>query len=68
MHETGRSGMVHWDDPEGWDGKGGGPQGLELAKLGLPEPFHVGSVSLENRKFMGKCDFTPLFSWGKGNF
>ena len=21
MHETGRSGLVHWDDPEGWDGK-----------------------------------------------
>ena len=24
MHETGRSGLVHWDDPEGWDGEGGG--------------------------------------------
>ena len=24
MRETGRSGMVHWDDPEGWDGEGGG--------------------------------------------
>ena len=24
MHETGCSGMVHWGDPEGWDGKGGG--------------------------------------------
>ena len=24
MHETGCSGMVHWDDPEGWDGEGGG--------------------------------------------
>ena len=23
MHETGCSGMVHWDDPEGWDGEGG---------------------------------------------
>ena len=22
-HETGRSGPVHWDDPEGWDGEGG---------------------------------------------
>ena len=20
MHETGSSGPVHWDDPEGWDG------------------------------------------------
>ena len=24
MHETVCSGLVHWDDPEGWDGKGGG--------------------------------------------
>ena len=24
MHETGCSRLVHWDDPEGWDGKGGG--------------------------------------------
>ena len=24
MHETGRSKPVHWDNPEGWDGKGGG--------------------------------------------
>ena len=23
MHETGCSGPVHWDDPEGWDGEGG---------------------------------------------
>ena len=24
IHETGCSGLVHWDDPEGWDGEGGG--------------------------------------------
>ena len=24
MHETECSGPVHWDDPEGWDGEGGG--------------------------------------------
>jgi len=23
MHDTGCSGMAHWDDPEGWDGEGG---------------------------------------------
>jgi len=27
MHETGCSGLVHWDDPEGWDGEGGGREG-----------------------------------------
>ena len=24
MHETGCSGLVHWDDPEGWDRQRGG--------------------------------------------
>ena len=24
MHDAGCSGLVHWDDPEGWDGEGGG--------------------------------------------
>ena len=24
MHETGCSGLVHWNDPEGLDGEGGG--------------------------------------------
>ena len=24
MHETGRSGLVHWDNLEGWDGEGRG--------------------------------------------
>ena len=24
MHEMGHSKLVHWDDPDGWDGKGGG--------------------------------------------
>ena len=23
-HQTGSSGSVHWDEPEGWDGEGGG--------------------------------------------
>ena len=25
MHDTGSLGLVHWDDPEGWYGEGGGP-------------------------------------------
>ena len=24
MHDTGCSGLVHWDDPDGWDGEGSG--------------------------------------------
>ena len=28
MHETGCSGL-DWDDPEGWDGEGGGKEGQD---------------------------------------
>ena len=24
MHQTGCSGLVHWEDPEGWDGREAG--------------------------------------------
>ena len=27
MHDTGLSGLVHWDYPEGWDGEGAGSGG-----------------------------------------
>ena len=27
IHETGCSGLVQWDDPEGWDGEGSGRGG-----------------------------------------
>ena len=26
MHDTGCSGLVHWEDPEGWYGEGGGKE------------------------------------------
>ena len=29
MHDTGCSGLVHWDDPEGWYGKGSGSGGQD---------------------------------------
>ena len=29
MHGTGCSGLVHWDDPEGWDGEGGAREGQD---------------------------------------
>ena len=29
MHETGHSKPVHWDNPEGWDGEGGG-RGIQV--------------------------------------
>ena len=30
MHERGCSGLVHWDDPEGWDGEGGSGWGTHV--------------------------------------
>ena len=29
MHETGCSGLVQWDDPDGWDGEGDGREGQD---------------------------------------
>ena len=29
MHDTGCLGLVHWDDPEGWYGEGGGRRVLD---------------------------------------
>jgi len=29
MQDTGHSGLVHWDDPEGWYGEGGGIKIIE---------------------------------------
>ena len=33
MHETGHSKPVHWDNPEGWDGEGGG-RGFRMGNTG----------------------------------
>ena len=40
MHETGCSGLVHWDDPEGWDGEGGG-SGVQIGRASCRERVSV---------------------------
>ena len=35
MHDTGCLGLVHWDDPEGWDGEGGG-RGFRIGNTCTP--------------------------------
>ena len=30
MYETGHSKLVHWDDPEGWDGEGASGWGTHV--------------------------------------
>ena len=46
MHETGRSGLVHWDDPEGWDGEGGG-RGVQNGEPGIPMADTCAAKSLQ---------------------
>ena len=41
MHEKGCSGLVHWDDPEGWDGEGGGQGGSGWRTHVHPWQIHV---------------------------
>ena len=35
MHDTGYSRLVHWDDPERWDGEGGG-EGFRMGNTCTP--------------------------------
>ena len=39
MHEAGCSGLVHWDDPVGWDGEGSGK--VRLGRHVNPRLIHV---------------------------
>ena len=41
MHDAGCSGLVHWDDPEGWDGEGGGRGGSGWGAHVHPWLIHV---------------------------
>ena len=48
MHDTGCLGLVHWDDPEGWNGKGGG-RGFRMGNTCIPVADYV--------KFKNKIKF-----------
>ena len=41
MQDTGSLGLVHWDDPEGWYGEGGGRWGSGLGTHVHPWRIHV---------------------------
>ena len=41
MHDTGHSGLVHWDDREGWDEEGGGGGGSGWGTHVYPWLIHV---------------------------
>ena len=41
MQDTGSLGLVHWDDPEGWYGEGGGRRGSGWGTHVHPWQMHV---------------------------
>ena len=41
MQDTGSLGLVHWDDPEGWYGEGGGRGSSGLGTRVQPWQIHV---------------------------
>ena len=47
MHGTGCSGLVHWDDPEGWDGEAGG-RGFRMGNTctAVADWWHITSTIL----------------------
>ena len=67
MHETGCSGLVHWDDPEGWDGEGS-RRGFQDGEHVHPWLIHVNvwqkplqyykviSLQLKLKKFLKRND------------
>ena len=39
IHDTGCLGLVHWDDPEGWYGEGGGRRVQDGDIVQLSHPY-----------------------------
>ena len=59
MHEPGCSGLVHWDDPEGWDGEGGG--------RGVQDGQHMKKKICRNfRKYISPNDSNFLKIYNQG--
>ena len=56
MHDTGCSGLVHWDDPEGWDEEGGGRGVSGWGTHVLPWLIHIN----ECRKPLQYCKVISL--------
>ena len=46
MHDTGCLGLVHWDDPEGWYGEGGGIIVLYFLLISLYNDVFSPSVAI----------------------
>ena len=71
MHETGCSGLVHWDDPEGWDGEGDGRGVQDGEHMYTHGRFMLmyGKTntilnSLKNQNFLFNSTFLKKVQWG----
>ena len=71
MHDTGCLGLVHWDDPEGWYGEGGG---FRMGNTCIPVAIHFdiwqnqyNIVKLNKIKFK-KIAIVIFFSYNTGSY
>ena len=55
MHDTGCLGLVHWDDPEGWDGEGGG--------RGVQDGEHVYTSGRLMLMYGKPIQYTNAYKW-----
>ena len=52
MHETGCSGLVHWDEPEGWDGERDGSRvqdGEHMYTCGVTIFYYIKRLEKKNK-------------------
>ena len=58
MHDTGCLGLVHWDDPEGWYGEGGGRR-FRMGNTCMPvvDSFRYMEEPIQYIKFKNKIKY-----------
>ena len=56
MHDTGCLGLVHWDNPEGGYGEGGGRRVQDkILEAGIPSYTPVSGTVVCAKKVLNKC-------------
>ena len=64
MHDTGCLGLVHWDDPEGWYGEGGGRSTTLMAESEEELKSLLMKVKEESEKAPGESGLVSRGSQG----
>ena len=62
MHDTGCSGLVHWDDPERWDGEGGGRGVQDWEHFSKKTELKINKAEKKKRKKHGSTKKYGLYS------